>query len=396
MRALKRIRNIKRRAWAEIDLDNAKYNFEQIQAHTKSKICCVIKANAYGHGAVQLARLYQSLGADYLAVSNIEEALQLRQSKITLPILILGYTSCECAKILADHNITQCVYSHEYGMKLSEVAQAERVTVKIHIKLDTGMGRIGFLCRDGSDHELEKALAVCKAPNLNAEGVFTHFAVAGEGADGEQFSRIQFEGFVKAIELFREAGIEFPIKHCANSAAIFDYPEYHLDMVRAGIVLYGLRPSEQVGNLPELKPVMSLHSLIAHIKTVEAGQTISYGGVYTAPKAQRIATIPIGYADGFRRMNGTKQYCLCINGASVPIVGRVCMDQLMVDVGDIDCNVGDEVIVFGACAPYTVDEIAKKNETINYEIICEVGERVPRAFMKNGEIVEWKDNILGE
>ncbi len=387
---------IKHRSWARIDLDKLVFNYNQIKAKTKSKICCVIKANAYGHGSVQVARLYESLGADYLAVANIEEALQLRRNGIFLPILILGYTSCDCAKILANNDITQCVFSYEYGISLAEKAKAENVIVKVHIKIDTGMGRIGFLCRGNLFNEIGKAIDICKLTNLNAEGVFMHFAVADESTDGEVYTREQFRNFMEAIDVFKSKGIEFKIKHCANSATIFDYSEFHLDMVRAGVVLYGLKPSYKVRNLPELKPAMSLHSIVAHIKEVEQGQTISYGRTYTAPCKQKIATIPIGYADGFRRMNGQQRYRLCINGKPTSIVGRVCMDQLMVDVTDIDCRLGDEVIVFGDTHPFTVDDIAKVNETINYEIVCDVGERVPRAFVKDSEIMEWASGIYNE
>ncbi len=389
-----KIPSTKCRTWANIDIGNVEYNFTQIKNSTQKKVCCVIKANAYGHGAVQLARLYQSLGADYLAVSNIEEALQLRSNQIALPILILGYTSCDCTKILSEHNITQCVFSYEYGMKLAENAQAQGVSVKVHIKIDTGMGRIGFLCRDDLCSEMEKAIVVCKQPSLDVEGVFMHFAVADEGTHGEDYTREQFEKFIDAIGALESQGVTFKIKHCANSAAIFDYPEFHLDMVRAGIVLYGLKPSEQVKHLPTLKPIMSLHSVIAHIKVVEKGQTISYGRTYTASCGQRIATIPIGYADGFRRMNGQHGYSVCINGKAAPIVGRVCMDQLMVDITSIDCNLGDEVIVFCDTYPYTVDELANINDTINYEIVCDVGERVPRAYIQDSKIIEWKDDLL--
>lgn len=388
--------SLKRRTWAEIDLDSIKYNYNQVKLSTKSKLCCVIKANAYGHGAVQLAKLYQTQAADYLAVSNIEEALQLRKNGIYLPILILGYTPCECAKLLAENNITQCVFSYEYGMKLAEIAQSDGVTVKIHIKIDTGMGRIGFLCRRNSYNEVEKAGDVCHSPGLDAEGIFMHFAVADESIDGEAYTRKQFSNFMNAIDILRTHGIEFKIRHCANSAAIFDYPEFHLDMVRAGVVLYGLKPSEKVVHLPNLKPVMRLRSIISHIKTVEQGDTISYGRTYTVPFRQKIATIPIGYADGFRRINGLKNYCLCINGKSASIVGRVCMDQLMVDVTDIDCAIGDDVLIFGDTFPFTVDELAKINDTINYEIVCDVGERVPRAYINEGAIIGWKDDILEE
>ncbi len=387
----------KRRSWAEIDLDHTQHNFVCIRQRLAkgTKLCCVIKANAYGHSAVQLADLYQQLGADYLAVSNIEEALQLRQHEIHLPILILGYTPADCAALLAKYDITQCVYSYEYGMALSQNAVRAGVTVKVHIKLDTGMGRIGFVCRDADD-EVETIAAVCHAEGLDTEGVFMHFAVADEGEDGKAYTASQFTHFMSAIAALEKLGVTFRIRHCANSAAIFDYPEFHLDMVRAGVVLYGLKPSQQVQNLPDLKPVMSLHSVIAHIKTLQPGQSVSYGRTYTAEKAQRVATIPLGYADGFRRMNGQQRYSLCVNGKSAQILGRVCMDQLMVDVTDIECNLGDEVLVFGDVAPYTVDEIARINGTINYEIVCDVGERVPRAFVQDGAIIGWRDDIIGE
>ncbi len=389
-----RIPAIKYRVWAEIDLDHATHNFNQIKACTTAKLCCVIKANAYGHGAVKLAQLYTSLGADYLAVSNIEEALQLRQHEIRLPILILGYTAPECASLLAKQGISQCVYSYDYGMALSQAATDSGVTVKIHLKMDTGMGRIGFLCRLDGKNELDQALSVSKAPGLEPEGIFMHFAVSDEGEEGRAYTDRQFACFMEAISYLEQNGVRFAIRHCANSAAIFDYPAYHLDMVRAGVVLYGLHPSEKVQNLPTLNPVMSLHSLVAHIKTVEAGQSVSYGRTYIADRCKRIATVPIGYADGFRRLNGQGRYCLAVHGNPAPIVGRVCMDQLMLDVSDIDCAVGDEVIVFGAEQPFTVDTLAALNQTINYEIVCDVGERVPRAYISNGEIMDWMDALI--
>ena len=386
----------KYRAWAEIDLDNAEHNFQQIKAATGSLVCCVIKANAYGHGAVQLAKLYQACGADYLAVSNIQEALQLRRQRITLPILILGYSSPRCAKLLADHHVTQCVFSYEYGMDLARAAAEARVTVKVHLKIDTGMGRIGFLCRDNNKNELEAAAEVCRQPYLESEGIFTHFATADEGEDGEAYTRAQFSLFTQAIDRLAEVGVTFPIRHCANSAAIFDYPESHLDMVRAGIVLYGLPPSEHLRNQPDLRPVMSLRSVISHIKTVEADESVSYGRTYTAPTSRQIATVPIGYADGFSRENGQSGYQLCVNGQAASIVGRVCMDQLMLDVTGIECQVGDDIVVFGDTAPFTADRVASLGHTINYEVVCDVGKRVPRVFIRNGEIIEWKDDILGE
>lgn len=395
MSTINSIPNIKRRAWAEISLNNAEHNFRAIKEKVNSKICCVIKANAYGHGAVELAKLYERLGADFFAVSNIEEALQLRNNGISLPILVLGYTSAECAEVLAKNDIIQCVFSYEYGLSLAKVAREKKVKVKIHIKLDTGMGRIGFVCRDGND-EINKIAEICKLDSLEAEGVFMHFAVADEGVDGEKFTREQFNNFSEITEQLSKLGVEFKIKHCANSAAVFDYPEYHLDMVRAGVVLYGLQPSEKIKNKTDLKPVMSLNSVISHIKTVEKGQTVSYGRTYKADTSTKIATVPIGYADGFRRSNGQGKYSLSVNGKMAQIVGRICMDQLMIDVTNIDCKIGDKVLIFGENQPFTADRLAKINNTINYEIVCDVGERVPRAFVENGKIISWKDDIIGE
>lgn len=377
----------KRRAWAVVNLDNAKYNFTQIKSHTKSKLCCVVKANAYGHGAPELATLYQRQGADYLAVSNIDEALQLRAHRISLPILILGYTPIACTKLLAENDITQCVYSREYGMQLSAAACDHRITVKIHIKIDTGMGRIGFLYRDPAYSELEDAVAVCKLPGLRPEGVFMHFAVADEGADGRAYTTVQFEKFTAAIRYLNDRGIAFSIRHCANSAAISEYPEFHLDMVRAGISLYGLQPSAQVKHSPVLKPVMSLHSVISNIKLLKKGETVSYGRAYTAASDRIIATVPIGYADGIGRMNGNERYSLWINSCPAPILGRICMDQLMVDVTDITCHIGDEVLVFGNHPRANVDTLAAINSSINYEIVCNVSARVPRFYIKNASLL---------
>lgn len=385
------VSNTKKRAWAQIDLDNAEYNYRTIKRNLKpeTKICCVIKANAYGHSALHLARVYEELGAAYLAVSNIEEALQLRDNGIKLPILILGYTQEECANILAENNITQCVYSYDYGKALERCARSYGATVKIHIKLDTGMGRIGFLCRDGGENELSKAAEICRSESFVHEGVFTHFATADEGDEGERFTREQFDRFMSATDWFSEQGIEFDIKHCSNSAATFAYPEYQLDMVRAGVVLYGIPPLAESNGIPQLKQVMSLHSVISHIKYVEAEQSVSYGRRFTANKRIRAATVPIGYADGFFRKNGEGGYCLTVNGQPAKIIGRVCMDQLVVDVSDIDCAEGEEVTVFGEDAVMGIDDIARINDTIGYEVICGVGERVPRAFIKNKRIVEW-------
>lgn len=389
------IQGIRRRTWAEIDLDKAEQNYGTVREMVGKgvKICCVIKANAYGHGAVRMASFYQKLGADYLAVSNIEEALQLRKKRITVPILILGYTPEECAGILALHHITQSVYSYEYGMKLSAYAAKLGVKVKIHIKLDTGMGRIGFLCRKDGSNELAQAKEICQMESLIPEGIFTHFAVADESADGDSFTAEQLEQFLYGVKYLKQAGIEFSIRHCANSAAIFDHPECHLDMVRAGVVLYGLKPSEKLRHLPELQPVMTLKSVISHIKEVYPGETVSYGRTFFANRKTTVATVPIGYADGLWRANGMSECYMLVGGRYAPIIGRICMDQLMLDVSESDCQVGDVVTVFGADRVCSADSIARRNGTINYEIVCAIGERVPRAFIQGGRIHDWQDSI---
>lgn len=389
----------RKRFWAEIDVNAAEKNFNIIKSKLSdnTKLCCVVKANAYGHGAVYLSKLYERLGADYFAVSNIEEAMQLRNNGISAPILILGYTPTECASILAENNISQTVFSYSYAKELSKSAKSDGVSVKIHIKLDSGMGRIGFDCIHDSEKILDSVAEVCKMDSLVPEGIFTHFAMADEGTDGREFTRLQYERFTNAIVALEERNIRFDIKHCANSATTFDYPEYHMDMVRVGVVLYGLAPSGKVHGCEELTPVMSLKSVISMIKEIGEGDTVSYGCTYTADKKTKIATAPVGYADGFWRSNATCGTEMLIRGQRVSIVGRVCMDQLMLDVTDVKgVREGDYITVIGSDKgeSITADELAKSNGTIDYEIICSIGERVPRFYIRNHEIVYVKDNIV--
>lgn len=389
-----KLQPFQKRTWANIDLDAAEHNFHEIRNCLKSetKLCCVVKANGYGHGAVQLSKLYETLGADYLAVSNIEEAIQLRNNSISLPILILGYTDPRCARELADQNITQCVFSYDYGVALSTNAVEEGTTVKIHIKIDTGMGRIGFQCQDC---ELDQAAEVCMLPGLEVEGIFTHFASADEGEGGREYTLGQFNKFMNAISYLEAKGINFKLRHCANSAGIFDYPETHLDMVRAGVVLYGLQPSSVLHNPGNLKPVLMLKTIIDHIKSVHLGDCISYGREFKADREMRIATIPIGYADGLWRSNFHNHMVVEVEGKLAPIVGRVCMDQCMIDVSEIpEVAVNSKVTVYGMDGVISVDHIAEVNGTINYEIVCALGERVPRVYKRKGQTVAVVDNIV--
>ena len=380
-----------KRYWAEINLDAAEHNFNIIRSHIKpeTKLCCIVKADAYGHGAINLARLYERLGADYFGVATIDEALELRNNHIKLPIVILGYTPAACAKILAENDIEQCVYSYDYAEQLNEFAEVADVRVKIHLKLDSGMGRIGFSCKHGeADHaELDMAAKACSLKCLIPHGIFTHFAVSDEGADGREYTLSQFRQFTSAIEYLQQVHqITFPIRHCANSGAIFDYPEAQLDMVRAGIILYGYTPSDKV-IVHGLERVMSLKSTVSMLKKLLPGDCVGYGCTYKADREAMIATVPVGYADGLLRSNSSKAVFL-VNGKKAPLIGRVCMDQVMIDVSNVpNVKLGDEVIIMGDTdgEKISASDIAAWNHTINYEILCMVGKRVPRYYKKDGK-----------
>ncbi len=370
-----------RRTWALVDLDAASFNYKTIAAQTLpgTKICCVIKADAYGHGAVRLASLYRDLGAEYFAVSNIEEALQIRAAGIDTPILILGYTDPDCADILAKNNISQCVYSEEYGKRLSESAEKKGVRLRVHIKVDTGMRRLGFCCY-GDSFELDSIERTYRLPALIMEGIFTHFSSADEGDGGMDYTRRQFECFMSVIEQMERRGCTFLIRHCANSAATFDYPHMHLDMVRVGIVLYGVPPSKTLKNPPKLRSVLKLKTIISHIKTISAGDAVSYGREYVAARDMRVATLPIGYADGVWRANSKHGMVVSVGGKYASVVGRICMDQCMIDVTDVpEAQIGSEVTVYGD-GECSVNRVAEINGTINYEILCAIGKRVPRIY----------------
>lgn len=392
------MKEILRRTWAEIDLDAAGANFRAVkQAAGEAMVCAVVKADAYGHGAVRLAREYEALGADWFAVSNIEEALQLRQADIERPILVLGFTPAEEAAALAEHRIAQCVYSSDYAAALSQAAVRAGVTVDIHVKIDTGMSRLGFSFQDADRDAaaVEAVAAACALPGLRAQGIFTHFAVSDGGDQGRAFTLLQFQCFQTMIARLEQRGVTFEVRHCANSAAIFDYPETRLDMVRAGVVLYGLAPSAEVKAAPALAPVLSLRSVVSHVKEVPAGTTISYGRTYTAAGPRKIATVPIGYADGYLRVLGGA--CVLLHGQRCPIVGRICMDQLMADVTALDrVAVGDTVTLIGQDGgeSVTADELAALEGTINYEVVCGISKRVPRAYLRGGQVVSIYNQLL--
>lgn len=372
--------NYLHRAWAEIDLDALVHNFKLVRSLTDAKIFSVVKANAYGHAVPLIAKALDRAGTDYFAVSNIDEAKELRGLGIKKPVLILGYTPPFLAEELHGGDIIQTVYSAEYAEKLNTFAEKSGLVIKAHMKLDTGMGRIGFDCRT------EELCGICDAKralglkNLAFEGVFTHFPVADsyETAD-KAFTDEQFDRFMKAISLLEADGFSFELKHCCNSAATLLSKDKHLDAVRPGIILYGLTPSVDIELTAPFRPVMTFKATVSMVKEVAAEQTISYGRTYKTPKPIRLATVTAGYADGFPRLLSSNG-CVLIRGKKAPIVGRICMDQFCCDVSHIEgATEGDQVILFGEGLP--VEEMAKNAETINYEIVCGLSKRVPRIYL---------------
>lgn len=379
------------RVCAQIDLDAFEHNVEEIKRNMckGSRLMGVIKTNAYGHGSVVLGRELERLGASWLAVACVDEGIELRKNGIRLPILVLGFTSPDQYGDLLDYDITPTVFSEEMAEAMNETAMAHNKILNIHIKLDTGMGRIGFLAGEES---VEDILRISRLSHVRVEGMFTHFACADmEDEKYKAITRRQFEKYVQMEQWLADGGLTLPIRHCANSAGIIDSPQMHEDMVRAGIILYGLYPSEEMprDNL-RLMPVMSLKSHITYIKTLGPGEGISYGYTYVTDKETVVATIPVGYGDGYPRILSNRGHVL-IHGRRVPIIGRICMDQFMVDVTGLDgvCE-GDEVTLMGsdgdACIP--VEELAAMAGSFNYEFVCDVGRRVPRVYVKNGQVQE--------
>ena len=384
--------NMVKRTWAEISLNAIEHNYNVIRNKVAddTKVCCVIKAAGYGHGAVELSQVYEKLGADFFAVSNIDEGIEIRKSGSKLPIVILGYTPISEAENLAEYDISQAVFSLEYAKELSEKCVEEDCICKMHIKVDSGMSRIGFMCQEfpRDEYSIEEICEACCLPNLEVEGLFTHFCVSDEDAEGREFTNKQYENFIHVRDSLKKRGVDISVVHCSNSGAIEDYPETCCDMVRAGIILYGLAPSSKLADRLDLVPAMTLKTVVAFVKEVQKGATISYGRTFTADRKMKIATVPIGYADGFIRQNAKDGYMM-VNGKKAKIVGRICMDQTMLDVTDIeDVKTGDEVVVFGTGenGEPTADSLAENTGTINYETVCLVGKRVPRIYIKDGKI----------
>lgn len=366
---------ILRDVYAEIDLAAIRHNLTAIRRriNSASKLCAVVKANAYGHGAVEVSKVAVECGADFLAVATVDEGLELRRAGFKLPILILGLIPLDAAPAAVDNDLTQAVADFALAEKLSAAAVNLNKVAKIHIKVETGMGRIGV----APDNAAALAAQIARLPAVEVEGLFSHFADADN--PDRTFTAAQIKIFSDVAEKIRRAGVALKICHIAESAAALEIPEAHFDMVRAGIINYGLYPSDDFPRTVELKPAMKLVAKIVYLKKIAAGTSIGYGREFVAKRDSLIATLPLGYADGYIR--AYKGFRVDVSGKGLaPIAGRVCMDQTMIDVTDVDgIKVGDEVILFGSDA-VTTDDAARHLQTINYEVTCLVSARVPRVF----------------
>ena len=377
------------RTWAEISLDNLEHNYHALRAHIPQgcKFLGVIKADAYGHGAVPVSGTLSELGCEYLAVSNLEEAVQLRRGGIRTPVLILGYTPPEYADTMVFMDLTQEIHSMDYARALEERLRGTNYILNVHLKLDTGMGRIGFLAYGGHS-ELTQLRAFSQLTHLRAEGVFTHFSAADSRlADDEAYTETQYARFQAALAELESCGIRPALRHCANSAVTILHPEYSLDMVRGGIALYGCAPDRDCAGLLDLRPVMTLRTTIAQIRDVAAGTPISYGRTFTAPHDLRMAVLPVGYADGLSRsLSGKARFRL--HGVDVPVIGRICMDMCMVDITGVpNAKVGDELTLFGYDEDgqrVPVERLAEASGTISYEILCTLSKRIARLYYSGG------------
>lgn len=376
------------RVVSEIDLDAIAYNVRQIRKITdsKSQIMTIVKADAYGHGAVEIAKVALYNGSSALGVAIVDEGVQIRKNNISVPILILGYTPESKLEEVVKYDLIQTVFTYEMADAVSRAATKLQKTAQIHIKLDTGMGRIGFFPDSKS---VDTILEINKLKNIKINGIFTHFAASDEQDKSFTYSQAKlFQDFCNELE---SKGLYIPIKHVSNSGAIIDLPQFSFNMVRAGIIVYGMYPSNNVDNTKlDLKPAMSLKTQISYIKDVPKDFCISYGRTFTTKKTSKIATIPVGYADGYSRLLSNKGRVL-VNNQFANIVGRICMDQFMIDVSDIEnVNIGNTVTLIGKQndKSVTAEELASIIGTINYEIVCMISKRIPRVYIKNNAVLK--------
>lgn len=380
------------RGHIQVDLNNIQHNIASIQENLSSdtQLMLVVKADGYGHGAIPIAKEFQSLSYVWgYGVASVEEAVALRGAGITKPVLVLGAVFPDQYATVVKESISLNVYGKAMAMELLSVASELEKPASIHIKIDTGMSRLGF---DSSDASTESIVHIGTHKWASIEGIFTHFACADEV--DKSFTKEQHQRFTQMVSLLEDKGLTFPMKHCGNSATSLDLPEYGMNMVRVGIALYGLYPSPEVDHdSVSLQPALSLHSTIASIRELKKGTPVSYGSTYVSDSDRRIATVPIGYADGYPRSLSSKGYVL-IHGQKAPIMGRICMDQMMVDITHIpEADYLSPVTLIGRedSMEITVEELGELSGKFNYEFICGLGKRIPRNYVKDGMIVDQID-----
>jgi len=388
--------NVKRPVWVEVNLDNLTHNIREIKKHIKPKteVMAVIKADAYGHGALGMIDTLIEENMTKFAVAVLSEAIEIRNKYKDIQIILLGYTPDANLEEVIKWNITPTIYSLRQGKVLNELAKKNNKKISVHINIDTGMHRVGLPIKYRT---VEVIKEISEMENLFLEGVYTHFAVADE--KDKSYTLKQVKEFTYIIEELEKLGVVIPIKHVSNSAAILDLPEFNYDMVRAGLLMYGHYPSEvqEKDRVIDLKQVMSLHSKIYHIRTLEKGESISYGLTYTVDRESRTGLIPIGYADGyFRGLSNKARVLIKGKNAYAKVAGAVCMDKFVVDITGLDVDGGDEIILFGDDGENSVypEELANILGTISYEILCAVSKRVPRVYLKDMKIVNIRDEVL--
>ena len=368
------------RAWAEIDLSALEHNFDVIQKHTGRPVMCIVKANAYGHGAVPVAHCLERRGAAYFGVATGDEALELRAAGIRAPILILGYVDVADMPAIVRHDITVPIYDRETAELFSQAAAAEGKPVHVHFALDTGMSRLGFQA-NRTQETIEALLDIARLPGIEVSGAFTHFAVSDTAAPEDiAFTKQQLALFRAVCDGLEAAGLPIPVKHCANSGGVVQYADSYMDMVRAGIILYGYQPDPANPVRINVRPVMTVKTHIVQVRELEKDRLVSYGCTYRTPEPIREAVVAIGYADGFLRACSGRA-AVVVDGQAAPVIGRVCMDMLMVRVPEgARAARGDVVTVFGDAA-VTADTLAEAAGTISYEVPCAVSHRIPRVYL---------------
>lgn len=386
------MKNLTRPTWMEIDLDNLIYNYKQIKKTIgeETEIMSIVKADAYGHGSVRIVKTLMDEGAKRFGVAHLSEALHIKKYVKEAEVLVMGYTPDFLAEKAIKNNVTLTVYLKEQAELFSKTAKSLGKTAKLHIKLETGMNRLGFM---PTEENIKNIIDIYNMDNIQVEGIFTHFPASD---DNPEYTREQVKKFDFVCSQLEKENINIKIKHISNSAAVMNFPQYYRDMVRAGVIIYGVYPFPEADReYLKLKPILSIKSTIAHVKEIEKGHKVSYGLTYEAKKRTKVATIPIGYADGYSRDLSNIGNCI-VKNTLVPIIGRICMDQLIIDVTGLDVNRDDQVILIGSSEDkeISLEDISAQINQIPASLLCMFTKRLPRVYVKNKKIVEVKDYLL--